>query len=365
MLLLFDALSYVTLLVSILLTFDYSLVAAVKPPNILLLLTDDQDVVVGGMAHMPKLERLLRQQGMTFENGFVHTPICCPSRSSIMTGRYLHNGGALNNTVEGNCNGDWWQTDAEQSTLATVLQKLGYRTSFAGKHLNMYGIPGSPGCNKDKEGKRSEGCKRVPPGWDRWLGLIGNSQYYNYGVVKSLDGGKTPAEEINHGKDYEKDYFPDLVANWTLDSIAAFATETPDQPFLAVAAWPTAHMPFTPAPWAEEKYVGIAAMKTPNYNATFESLQAKHWMMRGLAPINPATEAWMNSVYQNRTEALLSVDDHIEQFVQALKERDLYENTWIIYTCVQKKVVLCLPLLLRMIFVLNNFNNINIPYRQI
>jgi len=222
-------------------------------PNILLLLTDDQDSLVGGMAHMPILERLLKQRGVTFEHGFVHTPICCPSRSSILSGRYLHNGGALNNTVEGNCNGPWWQEDAEQSSMAALLKTLGYQTSYAGKYLNMYGIPGSPGCQKFKNGTHSDGCRRVPPGWDRWLGLIGNSQYYNYGVIKSVDGGKTPAEEIRHGKTYDVDYFPDLVANFTLESIRQFATtrkrstdgedEDDNRPFLAVAAWPTAHMP--------------------------------------------------------------------------------------------------------------------------
>ena len=174
---------------------------------------------------------------------------------------------------------------------------------------------------------------RSPPGWDRWLGLIGNSQYYNYGVIKATDGGQTPAEEIRHGHDYEKDYFPDLVANWTLDSIREFASSSSnDQPFLAVAAWPTAHMPFTSAPWAETQYDGATAMKTPNYNASAASLQTKHWMMRGLAPIDPATEAWMNAVYQNRTEALLSVDRHIELFVQALQDTGVYDNTYIIYT---------------------------------
>lgn len=300
-------------------------------PNIILLLTDDQDVLVGGMAHMPKLDHLLKGRGVTFENGFVHTPICCPSRSSIMSGRYLHNGLALNNTVEGNCNGERWQQGAEQTTFATILKDLGYQTSYAGKYLNLYGIPGSPGCKRFDNGTSSTGCRRVPPGWDRWLGLIGNSQYYDYGVVKSLDGGKTPAEEIRYGGQYDKDYFPDLIANFTLESIQQFASQS-EQPFLVAAAWPTAHMPFTPAPWSEHEYDGAEVLKTPNYNASANSLQSKHWMMRWLAPIDPDTEAWMNQVYQNRTEALMSVDNHIEQFVQALQDKGVYDNTYIIYT---------------------------------
>lgn len=296
-----------------------------KLPNILLLLTDDQDAIVGGMAHMPKLERLLQQRGVTFQHGFVHTPICCPSRSSIVSGRYLHNGGALNNTVQGNCNGAQWQQDAEQTTFATVLKKAGYKTSYAGKYLNLYGRPGSPGCHA----KDDEGCKRVPPGWDRWLGLRGNSQYYNYGVIRK-EGENSEAQFGDHGQDYDKDYFPDLVANFTLESIKEYTKA--QQPFVAVAAWPTAHMPFTPAPWAEHKFDGATVLKTPNYNASAESLQSKHWMMRWLAPIDPKTEEWMNEVYQNRTEALQSVDNHIEMFVNALQDANALDNTWIIYT---------------------------------
>jgi arylsulfatase A-like enzyme len=76
------------------------LVAAAQPrANIFMLLTDDQDVTLGGLdgqAHgiphtdgpnpMPKLQKLLTEKGTTFSNAFVHTPICCPSRSSYMVG---------------------------------------------------------------------------------------------------------------------------------------------------------------------------------------------------------------------------------------------------------------------------------------
>ena len=64
-----------------------------KQANIFMLLTDDQDVTLGGLdghAHnmpyqpgpnpMPQLKALLTEKGTTFSNAFVHTPICCPSR---------------------------------------------------------------------------------------------------------------------------------------------------------------------------------------------------------------------------------------------------------------------------------------------
>ena len=46
----------------------------------------------------------------------------------------------------------------------------------------------------------------VPPGWDSWLGLVGNSQYYHYSVS---DNGV----RVNHGNDYASDYFTDVIAN--------------------------------------------------------------------------------------------------------------------------------------------------------
>ena len=72
--------------------------AAPAKPNIAFFLTDDQDQMLGGSfptlngaTPMPQTRSLLAEQGATAGNFFVHTPICCPSRSELLTGKYFHN----------------------------------------------------------------------------------------------------------------------------------------------------------------------------------------------------------------------------------------------------------------------------------
>lgn len=100
----------------------------------------------------------------------------------------------MNNSVEGNCASKKWQQGPEKQTMNTFLKTLGYGTLFAGKYLNQYGI--------DKTG----GPQHVPPGWDEWYGLVGNSKYYDYTL--SVNG----KAEV-HGSDYKKDYLTDAIVS--------------------------------------------------------------------------------------------------------------------------------------------------------
>jgi len=67
-------------------------------PNFLIILTDDQRFDT--MLYMPKTRSLIFDQGAYFPNAYITTSLCCPSRSSILTGMYAHNHGVLDNNYE-------------------------------------------------------------------------------------------------------------------------------------------------------------------------------------------------------------------------------------------------------------------------
>ena len=99
---------------------------ASSPPNILVILTDDQrrDET---MQMMPMTRRIFGRGGTRFPNAFATTPLCCPSRASLFTGMYAHNHGVLRN-------GEADQLD-ETATIQRYLADTGYRNALFGKYL--------------------------------------------------------------------------------------------------------------------------------------------------------------------------------------------------------------------------------------
>lgn len=60
------------------------------------------------MKIMTPTNELFVNKHITFDNGFVHSPIFCISRSSYMSGRYVHNNHCTGNGIEANCSSPWY-----------------------------------------------------------------------------------------------------------------------------------------------------------------------------------------------------------------------------------------------------------------
>lgn len=68
-----------------------ALVSATKKPNILFVLTDDQDWHMESLHYMPLLQKYLINEGTLFDRHYCTVSVCCPSRVNLWTGRAAHN----------------------------------------------------------------------------------------------------------------------------------------------------------------------------------------------------------------------------------------------------------------------------------
>ena len=106
--------------------------AASELPNIVYVMTDDQDVELGGLTPMKNVRELLGSQGAVGEAFYIATPICCPSRTETLSGRLYHN--VLTDDLDGCMHVDSTKyIFNHSSSLFPQLQSAGYITGGFGK----------------------------------------------------------------------------------------------------------------------------------------------------------------------------------------------------------------------------------------
>jgi N-acetylglucosamine-6-sulfatase len=265
-------------------------------PNIVLLVTDDQREDT--LRYMPIVRRLLGRHGVTFTNGYVVNPVCCPSRSSMLTGLYSHSTGVYTNKPP---NGGFSAFD-DESTLATWLQAAGYRTGLFGKYLNGYGR-----------------TPYVPPGWDRWFATYQGGAYYDYVAV--ADG-----EYLTFGSG-RRSYGTTVLQDRAVSFIERTDASTPLFLYWAPHA---PHEPATPHPADRGTFSSLRGWRPSSYDEADVSDKPRY--LSGAPRIDRTTANQIDRFRQLQLESLQSVDRAVGAIVQALRDTDRLENTIIVFT---------------------------------
>jgi N-acetylglucosamine-6-sulfatase len=276
-----------------------------KKPNIILILSDDEDTKIH--AFMPKTKALLEDQGLTLSNYFVTYALCCPSRSSILRGQYPHNTKVEGNMLPQGGFQKFFQQGLEANTIGTWLEGAGYRTVFAGKYLNGYG-------NSDPS--------HVPAGWSEWYGGIAGAPYkdYNYDLNEN---GKT----VHYGT-APQDYLTDVISSKAGDAIKRASQD--GKPFMLYLAPFTPHSPANFAPRHANLFNDAKLPQTPSFNEA--DIGDKPTATKNNKLLNNKQIALMQALYVKRLKSLQAIDDMVENLVKTLEATKQLENTYIVYT---------------------------------
>ena len=249
-------------------------------PNILIILTDDQgyhDVSYYGTSDLrtPNIDRLCKA-GMRFDNFYSNSPVCSPSRASIMSGRYPEMVG-VPGLVRSTPGDNWGYLKPDAILLPRLLKEVQYNTAIVGKwNLGLE----SPNTPNEK-------------GFDYFHGWLDDmmEDYWTH-----IRNGQNFLRE-NKKAITPKGHATDLFTDWAVDYIRQ--QKNSKNPFFLYLAYTAPHFPVQPpAEW-------LAKVKARE-------------------PGIPDRRAKLVALIEH-------MDDGIGRVVQSLKETGAYENTLIIF----------------------------------
>ena len=308
-----------------------ALQAAPSRPNIVVIMADDLEMgsfnTLLANNLMPNLTRYVINKGTTFTNSFVSTALCCPSRSTFLTGLYSHNHGVVSNEqFEGGVlNFD------DTSTLVTWLHAAGYRTGHIGKYLNFYGT------NNDGDDPK-DNPTYIPPGYDDWQALLDPTTYRMYNYV--MNDNRRSIKFGSSATDYQTDVLAarakDFIDKAEHNPQPFFLIVTPTAPHLELGSYYTCRG----GRWLESiqparRHIGtlpsyIEMPLPPSFNEA--NIKDKPFPINQEPPMSGLEIVCANQIYKDRLLSMRAVDDMIGDIVTQLWKIGELDRTVIIFT---------------------------------
>jgi arylsulfatase A-like enzyme len=282
--------------------------ADVRRPNIVFILTDD--LAWNLVDYMPNVQALERR-GLTFRNYYVSDSLCCPSRSSILTGDFPHNTDVFSNVGTHGGFHVFHARGEEAKTFAVALSRVGYSTAMMGKYLNGYmGGAGSPPDVPDTY---------VPPGWSEWD--VAGDGYHEFDYVLNENGS------LRFYGEQPTDYLTDVLAAKGVDFIDRSAAS--GKPFFLELSTFAPHSPYVPAPRDAADFPGLTAPRPPSFDTI--PTHPPGWLARR-PPLKPEQVERIDDVFRLRAQSVQAIDALIGRIEAALQARGLDQSTYLVFS---------------------------------
>jgi N-acetylglucosamine-6-sulfatase len=278
-------------------------------PNIIVVMTDDQTVRAingrdaSGKAYMPFVMSKIGTSLQLPRNYFA-MPVCGPSRSTFLTGKYPHNHGITFNI---GAYDSYMQAGLDQTSLGKLLHDAGYYTGIYGKFLNDY-----PGTS----------AKR-PAGWSGSLiteGWVGDPFHWT---------GYRNGNPVTYAGATDATYMTNVLANEVISAIRQQANYK--RPFALVLSPFAPHLPAIPAKEFAATYLTepLASKKDPSFNELDKS--DKPTYVQSLPYFTPAQISTMTLQWRRTLQAARSVDKAFQRIWVELETSGRLADTYIVF----------------------------------
>ena len=243
----------------------------------------------------PNMDRMA-EQGAHIENASVSTPLCAPSRASVLTGQYAHEHGVIDNQ----------RTKVDHAPFFPEhLQDAGYETAFIGKWHTYHA-----------------GNAQPRPGFDHWVSFEGQGEYFDQ--IFNVNGNRV------RRNGYITDVLTKFARQW-------LKNRSSDKPFFLFLSHKAPHAWFHPAPRHKGRYSNKSidypktmATKNANYDEKPKWVKNQREGVRGVNYIFGGRFDY-KKLYRRYTETLLSLDESVGTIMDYLNESGIADSTLLLY----------------------------------
>ena len=262
-------------------------------PNLVVILVDDlRWDALSATGHpfvrSPNIDRLA-QEGASFQNAFVTTPLCSPSRASFLTGQYARAHGVLTNASA---------LSPLVATSPSLLESGGYDTAFIGKwHMGNDDTP--------------------RPGFTHWVSFRGQGSYWD------------PELNINGERLPTRGYLTDVLNHYAVDFVRTAARGF--RPFLLYLSHKAVHGPLNPPDRHMDLYRGAPVPCSPGCRDTLKGKLALTRHVPGTRLPSPGDGPSDGKIRQ-KLRLLKSVDEGVGRILRTLAQEGVLGQTAVILT---------------------------------